>query len=487
MTLPTTDIPGFTPNVVPATPVKLGDAFLTDLQANILKFHGRQFALHMFVIFNREKILTASRVIADLAIRSIVTSANKQLMDTDQHKLNQNFDGGPVITMSLSGFGYNKLGQSHHIPQPIITDILTGIQGPELALVHGMKSRAAKLEDKTEIWDEEFRNDIDAVITVADDNLNIATMMTDMIAVAFGQSATVVKIQKGEILRNEHGIGIEHFGYADGISQPIYLADEYAEEDAHPRKQWSEKATLNGLLVKDPGSTNENGFGSFLVFRKLEQNVLAFKTEEKKLPSVNTRLGSVNDELAGAMIVGRFEDGTEVVNADNERQITNSADLTNDFDYRDDKTGLRCPFHAHIRITNPRADISIDFAKQVRLTRRGIPYNDINRDVSNLDQHQPESGVGLLFQCYQSSITNQFEFIQKAWANDGDIGGKPVGMDGIIGQGADVNPPRIPRTLPNQWDKPDQSYPISFSGFVTNKGGEYFFTPSISFLSSLVN
>jgi Dyp-type peroxidase family len=300
----------------------------------------------------------------------------------------------------------------------------------------------------------------------------------------------VVHVQKGKILRNQHGIGIEHFGYADGISQPNFLANNDT-----PAVQWEDNgALLSTLLVPDPATTVADSFGSFYVFRKLEQNVQGFKeAEEEMSKGFNKESEEVfgifdknrvrNEELAGAMSVGRFEDGSEVVNNSMEKDIVEPSQLFNDFDYRDDKAGLKCPFHAHIRVTNPRADVGHEFAKSVRLTRRGIPYNDIGRDEYDLDNDKPRGGVGLLFQCYQSSIVKQFEFIQSAWANHGDIGGHKVGQDAIIGQGANTDN----KKLPNQWGMSAelQDMPADFKNFVTTKGGEYFFTPSLPFLRTI--
>ncbi|MGJ7506630.1 hypothetical protein [Variovorax sp. GT1P44] len=84
----------------------------------------------------------------------------------------------------------------------------------------------------------------------------------------------------------------------------------------------------------------------------------------------------------------------------------------------------------------------------------------------------------MVFQCYQRSIEDQFEFVQRAWVNNpnfppGAVGGVP-GEDPIIAQSA---------------SGPFQFSPGSAAGsvnhFVTTTGGEYFFSPSIDALRRL--
>jgi deferrochelatase/peroxidase EfeB len=198
---------------------------------------------------------------------------------------------------------------------------------------------------------------------------------------------------------------------------------------------------------------------------------------------VATVAGAENDELAGSMVVGRFEDGTPTTLHSEAVERQSEKEMDNDFDYRNDTQGLKCPFHAHIRITNPRADgAGTAFNKTKRITRRGIPYNDTGikrtfKEGEEINSFKKE--LGLLFMCYQSSIVNQFEFMQITWANQGNVG-RPVGQDGIIGLGN--NP--TPKTLPSKWaDTGAQQQPINFDGFVTTKGGEYFFTPAINMLT----
>ena len=449
---------------------------LEDLQGNILKHHGREVAYHIFVRFKTAKVAEAKKWIKKFAQNNVV-SAKKQLLDAQSRRLDKTFDGGVFFNLSLSAKGYTKLG------------IAAAKKPTDPKFVAGMQASAATLADKITDWEPELKAVIDALIIVSDTAGSKAESQKRRIVNELTAITDLIHVQRGEILRNEHHLGIEHFGYVDGISQPMFLKGEIDEQSINTL--WHDDAVLKLALVKDTGGSFADSFGSYLVFRKLEQDVLSFKTKEEEISGlfnggdgVKDRNGEPNNELAGAMIVGRFENGTEVINNSRERNITQDAQLSNDFNYGTDSGALKCPFHAHIRITNPRADVPTPpgFVKGVRLVRRGIPFNDIGRDVEDLENDKPTGGVGLLFMCYQANLSNQFEFIQSTWANQGNISGHLVGQDPIIGQG----PNATDRKLPDQWGTANGLQSVkTFSGFVTNRGGEYFFTPSISFLKSL--
>jgi Dyp-type peroxidase family len=463
------------------TPISNTENFLKNLQANIVKGHGRKFAYHLFFKFNDGHAFALKEWITKFAVEKI-TSAHEQLEKTKLFKSGAIADGGTILTLSLSASGYKNLG-------------IKSQQTHEAAFDAGMKSRATLLADNLADWEESFTGDIDMLIIVADDKNEKASHAAQHIITELAGKATLLLKQKGNVLKTKSGMGIEHFGYADGISQPLYLDSDISGQ--HSTNEWNDATDRGLLLVKDAAATAPDSFGSFLVFRKLEQNVADFKRSEGDddgVPGVATPVldvsGAKNKELSGAMIVGRFENSVPVVKSSTGQQ-TNPPATTNDFDYRDDHLASKCPFHAHIRLMNPRnGDAIAGDVSDHRITRRGIPYDEIGRIPENrittisddlLDNNQPTSGVGLLFMCYQSSIQNQFEILQGIWANTGQIGLHHIpGNDSVISQG-----PAMSKTLPVQWGKAPQSSPFTFGKFVTMKGGEYFFTPSLSFLRAL--
>lgn len=155
------------------------------------------------------------------------------------------------------------------------------------------------------------------------------------------------------MIKNRKWQAIEHFGFRDGISQPLFLKEDIervAKEQGTDK--WNPTAPLELVLVKDPLGEGDHSFGSYCVYRKLEQDVRGFKEAERELAR-KLGLSGKNAERAGALAVGRFRDGTPVTLSPTEQ---NPEPVSNNFNYDEDQEGTKCPFHAHIRKTNPRGD-----------------------------------------------------------------------------------------------------------------------------------
>jgi Dyp-type peroxidase family len=144
--------------------------------------------------------------------------------------------------------------------------------------------------------------------------------------------------------------------------------------------------------------------------------------------------------------------------------------LRNDFDYGGvTKQGV-CPLAAHIRKAHIRSGLNSS-----RMMRRGIPYG------ADFQRGGPDGGRGLLFAAYQSTIENGYRFIQTAWANAPDFPSKGAGLDVTIGQGKSTD-------APSPFQIGTKSVSINpINAFVTPKGGEYFFAPSMSVLKAGFN
>ena len=231
---------------------------------------------------------------------------------------------------------------------------------------------------------------------------------------------------------------------------------------------WDPSAGPNLVLIKDPLIADPEACGSYMVYWKLEQDVEKFRKMELRFAEA-LRLDGTQEGLdyAAALLVGRYRDG---------RTLAARASIhRNDFDFEADvKYPTLCPFHSHIRKANPRRNDRVgDDFRMRRVARRSMPYG-IPESPSS-DASASDSPVGLLFMCLQASVNRQFEFIVRSWINDRDFPTNKTGDDPILGQGIEPQHWHTPRVGPTDF---------SFESVVTDRGGGYFFTPSIPFLMS---
>jgi Dyp-type peroxidase family len=440
-------------------------SLLDDVQANILKGHGRRTTVQLFLRFHTKKNPAAIlRAIHQLSGQ--LTSAKQQLLRAEEFKRSKR-DGGTVRCFFLSFAGYKELGIAAKAPAG-------------RAFREGMK--AANLGDDQKTWDPHFQKTIHAMVLLADnDRDRLAADRESLIESLGAVGIEVIGEERGEQQFNDSGEGVEHFGYVDGRSQPLLLA-----EDVEAEKQlnggssmWDPAFPANQVLVTVGGRV----VGSFFVFRKIEQNVHDFVQAEEAL-AANLGLVGQDEELAGALMVGRFEDATPVVLR---KQAGFGGAPMNNFNYADDPDGTKCPLHAHIRKTNPRGSSGGGIWSERRriMARRGITYGA--REVGMVDR--PKGGVGLLFMSYQSRIEAQFEFTQVSWANNPKFpphGNAPIpGADPIMADDS-IKRGNNEQHCPLKWGEPGgKTKPQTFGGFVHVRGGEYFFAPVISDLMKL--
>jgi Dyp-type peroxidase family len=461
-----------------------------NLQGNILKAHGRNDAWQAFIRF------TGSKEAVRAWIRTLAPSLFTAEKQYEQGRQEKGTDGGLVTLFFLSAGGYRHLGLD---PERLRSK----------PFQRGMKDRSDGLSEitstnnkdpKAETWEPEFQHDIHAMVAFANDEDRTPRLDAALTALE-GQLAglgQILCVQKGKVLRRPiHATPetddfepIEHFGYFDGISQPLFtredLAKYYAsEKGGAPGIGWDPGASLDLVLVDDPFSDAPDACGSFLVYRKLAQNYDLFNS---RVAACATALG-VDEALAGAMVVGRFKDGTPVVDANAPAQA-----YKNDFMFEEeDEDGFRCPRHAHIRKVNPRGTTpltSLEEERTRRIVRRGIPYGkpDPGIGAAATDTQAGPAERGLLFMCFQASIKRQFQFIQRTWVDNPNFPvslvnpfAKDTGDDPLIGQDANET-----QRWPNRWgDESAGRKSFNFESAVTLRGGEYFFAPSVPFLAAL--
>ena len=246
--------------------------------------------------------------------------------------------------------------------------------------------------------------------------------------------------------------------------------------------------------------------GSYLVFRRLRQDVFGFHSFLRQ----QAGLLNVTPEALAAKLVGRWASGAPTMRepkldnpllanddcANNHFQFdvptqptrkNRAEDQCTDTTYPQstgDPSGDRCPLSSHIRKAYPRDDLTgVADRETHRLLRRGIPFGPSSRSTPSAPAPD-DLDRGLLFVAYMTSITDQFEFVIKNWVNNPDFKEPGVGVDPLLGQSQGAGGGRRRtfsvrvRGRDNQLKAPED--------WVIPTGGGYFFSPSICALKNVL-
>jgi Dyp-type peroxidase family len=470
----------------------------------------------------------------------------------------------------------NRRGESHTVEATwvniafsyhaltLLTDDATAFT--DEAFKQGLAARSAELGDPTEpdaegnpenwliggpgdeadvilIVESDDRDDLFAEVSRVEHSLYPARRRDGQI---IRSGAVVVFKQHGATLPRPL-TGHEHFGFLDGVSQPGLrgrISDNPTDvltfrQNPNNRDQGKPGQDLlwpgefvfgysgqdpTSADITEPGPISEAGpawakDGSFLVFRRLRQDVQAFRDF---VDQTVFELG-LSSEFVGAKLVGRWASGAPILRApeDDNRALADDDCANNNFEFGEetdpilpeqkqspidctdeipnsqppalfppsegDPEGQVCPFAAHIRKAYPRDDTSttLPTTREVttqthRILRRGIPFGEPLRQIPFLDFGER----GLFFLAYQTSIVEQFEFILKQWVNNPDFKDPQAGHDLIIGQN---NTPGADRerkfTITFMRDGVEHREVVSTNvDWVIPTGGGYFFAPSIAAL-----
>ena len=341
-----------------------------------------------------------------------------------------------------------------------------------------------------------------------------------------GENGALLDYQDVNVLmKNGKPTANEHFGYSDGIADPVFEGmPRDAQNPGGRGKQledgtWAPLATGEFLLghideareyppAPDPILLSRNG--TYMVYRKLHENVGTFEAyldeHGKKYPG--------GKDLLAAKFVGRWRDnGAPLVKApdaaskakfDAEFAAADDAgrdNMLSNFTFDDDMSGAKCPFSSHIRRINPRASLEMihepgdtpgslkmnktafdtpgALSNRRRLLRRGLPYGickDRNRDDGN---------HGIIIMMINVDINRQFEFVQQQWINYGNDFKAGNDKEIILGNHGDGDNNGLPSKAVIQVDPNSDEAPYILTKiprFVETRGGEYFFVPSMTAL-----
>ncbi|HEX6899133.1 MAG TPA: Dyp-type peroxidase [Thermoanaerobaculia bacterium] len=334
----------------------------------------------------------------------------------------------------------------------------------------------------------------------------------------------------------------EHFGFRDGVSQvaargrlsdlPLHFLTRRYIDPADPRALthgkpgqplvWPGQFVFGYPTQQDdeggPGPIADGGpdwmrNGSFLVFRRLRQDVAAFRAFLREQVAELVRqapFAEMTEARLAALLVGRWPSGAPLMRSperDDPAMVDDSFAI-NHFQFNDpadpvavlaeagasprlvagapaDVLGHVCPRFSHIRKVNPR-DLptdqggAFDQTLTFQVLRRGITWGDpFPQDEGAAD---PADGQrGLLFLCYQTSIRGQFEVLNNKWMNRRN-GPQDGGHDLLVGQN---HAPAAGRECLLRTSQGEATLK-TMADWVIPTGGGYFFAPSISALRGLV-
>lgn len=525
---------------------------LTEIQGNIIAGFNKDHQRFLFL-----RIDNAAK--AKLWLKSMIphVSNTKDVKEfNDKFRMLRRKNGADPTPNLLSATWLNIAFTSSGIAA-----IGQNTAGMPPEFVAGMASRSAIIGDignsAPAHWQAAFsdHDKLHIVVMIASDSeLDLMTRSLAVIDGLLAGGLTLLLDQPGENLTGALA-GHEQFGFKDGVSQPGVKGFTTPVNNAPPPNTglqgvpgqdmlWPGQfvigyetqipVTVVGFDGPNPnqGPVSSAGpawtkDGSFLVFRKLAQDVAGFR---KNVADTAATLGIPTDVL-GAKFVGRYASGcpmqptpyevdTDVLptlsaNAEDGFPTnfdTRSGDpsdvhpelldpnLINNFEYGppfptnpptlplkpQDPFGTFVPRAGHIRKVYPRDELFLlaapnpagnadpasaldeSFTQTKRLLRRGIPYGPAFEPPP-----APQPERGLLFLAYQASIANQFEFVQQSWINNPDFPEPGDGLDPVMSQ---MPPGNI--TCPIKGATKTFNVPH----FVTTSGGEYFFQPSISTL-----
>jgi Dyp-type peroxidase family len=310
----------------------------------------------------------------------------------------------------------------------------------------------------------------------------------EVLHVEFGQNPYRLAGQPGNetIQWPEHRV--EHFGFRDGISQPFVdlglktplpgggrPAKDGTWAPVAPGEIFLGARDEDGHTADQPINALLRDGATYLVFRKLEQDVAglrSFLASQRPTPEARTRLA--------AQIVGRWPSGAPLVRhpqGDASYQGARLERSINDFRYlAEDPHGRKCPIGSHVRRVNPRDTGGRDDVKRHRILRRSLAYGGPLLAADSLGDGRQR---GLLFMAANARIELQFEVIQRDWINGGEFLGQ-VGAGGCPLTGSKEG------TGQDWFLEAGAVAPIcGIPSFVLNRGGDYFFVPSIRALEGL--
>ncbi|MCA1647767.1 MAG: Dyp-type peroxidase [Chloroflexi bacterium] len=411
-----------------------------------------------------------------------------------------------ALNVALTASGLRKIGVAEEVLAQFSNEFTAGMTTP-----HRRRTLGDVGDNAPEHWAWGGPNTppVDLMVLLfARDAATLAQQYTALSAsLATAGVSLVVKLDTVTDLD-----GKEHFGFADGISQPtldglssrvdipsntiqpgefiLGYRNEYGRYTERPLLDPT--ADPHRLLPVDEQGTGKADLarnGTYLVFRQLAQDVRGlWHFVDQATRQADNSSDSDRRTWLAAKMVGRWPSGAPLALAPDADDPALAQ--ANDFTYHyGDEFGLNCPIGAHVRRSHPRDSLdpapgtvsSVALDKRHRLLRRGREYGPAVDDVFS-DEPADDPERGLYFICVAGNISRQFELIQHSWLNSPKFGNLYDEADPLIGN-------RAPGAT--SFSVPADPVRLRFTNLprlVTVRGGSYFFLPglrAVKYLASL--
>ena len=268
--------------------------------------------------------------------------------------------------------------------------------------------------------------------------------------------------------------GRTSFGFKDGIGQPAVEGSGIPGTNPNERPIKAGEFILGypdetGSLPPMPTPEVLGRNGTYIVFRKLHTRVAAYRRYLR-----DKAVTREEEALLGAKLVGRWQSGAPLALCPEHDDPELGADpqRNNDFVYREDLRGFKCPAGAHARRANPRDALDHEGSVNVRLhrmIRRGTSYGPMLPEGMLEDDGADR---GIIFVFAGAHPKRQFEFVKTQWLNDGIFIGTPAEKDPLVGPNDGSGMFTIPQ-------RPIRRRLQNVPPFVVTRGGEYCYVPGL--------
>lgn len=513
---------------------------LHDIQGNIIKGYGRYGypkARYVFYTINNEK---KARLFLQKLIEKITTSAPWSI----QADKNNSANIKPAATTNIA-FTYQGL-KAIGVP-------IKSLQTFPTAFSMGMKERREILGDDgvsaPQSWDPIWQDDtpVHIWLSINGQDEESTEDCYQGICELVSQSESGIEQLSGHcgkdgandlpfqqasaVYQNGKPTPKEHFGYRDGISDPYFKGSgsnpaniigggKLTGEDPKTAAGWQPLETGEFILghrdeayeyPKAPQPPLLSHNGTFMVYRKLHENVGSFNHYLKKM----AKDFPGGEEALAAKFSGRWRNGAPITTFSSKEEADsyiaelqaaagkvkesacpvakehyqNLKQKLVAFNYDDDLPGGKCPMGAHIRRVNPRGALEYGvkdayatpgaLVNRRRILRRGLPYGEVKDPTSDKGDH------GIIFMAIVADIERQFEFVQQQWVIYGNDFKLSNDKDPLLGN-HQVDAQGTPDgRMVIEGDKDAKQAPFFCSQIprlVEVRGGDYFFLPSLTAL-----